>query len=64
MFDWWQNSSRSVYFASQGKTGVYSLSLSVVSLNVWLALTKSFPLPDMPAEFLKVKGSDIHDKLQ
>ena len=23
MFGWWQNSSRSVYFASQGKTGVY-----------------------------------------
>jgi len=23
VFGWWQNSSRSVYFASQGKTGVY-----------------------------------------
>ena len=25
MFGWWQNSSRSVYSASQGKTGVYTL---------------------------------------
>jgi len=30
MFGWWQNSSRSVYFASQGKTGVYILSHKII----------------------------------
>jgi len=30
MFGWWQNSSRSVYFASQGKTGVYILPHEII----------------------------------
>jgi len=30
MFDWWQNSSRSVYFASEGKTGVYILPHKII----------------------------------
>jgi len=27
---WWQNSSRSIYFASQGKTGVYILPDKII----------------------------------
>jgi len=30
MFAWWQYSSKSVYFASQGKTGVYILPLEII----------------------------------
>jgi len=30
MFGWWQNSSRNVYFASQGKTGVHILPHKII----------------------------------
>jgi len=30
MFGWWQNSSRSVYFASQGKIGIYILPYKII----------------------------------
>ena len=36
----------------------------VVALIVGWALTESFPVPCMPAEFLIDRGADIYDNLQ